>query len=131
MRKNLKYQEGGISIEVRKATKITGDMVNYTIPFLMGLFSFNYSSLQAIASLIVFLAFMYSFLHKEQIALLNPMLLLMNIALYKINYKETGRDPEFEKIALCLGEVKASTTKIYIKETAGITFIYPTQTTGK
>lgn len=125
MRNMLTKQEGGITIKIKKAEPISGDMLNYTLPFLIGLFAFSYNDWQSIASLLVFLAFMLAFLHKEQITLLNPMLLLMNIRLYKIEYTEVGRDRSNQAFSLCLGEVEASDQNIEIKETAGITFIYP------
>lgn len=125
MRKLLKRQEGGTAIKVQEADPISGDMLNYTLPFLIGLFAFSYSDWQSIASLLVFLAFMLAFLHKEQITLLNPMLLLMNVRLYKIKYKEAGRERFCSAFALCLGSVEASNVTVNIKETAGITFIYP------
>lgn len=125
MRRLLTKQEGGTAIKVQEAEPISGDMLNYTLPFLIGLFAFSYSDWQSIASLLVFLAFMLAFLHKEQITLLNPMLLLMNVRLYKIKYKEVGRERFCSAFALCLGHVEASNVTVSIKETAGITFIYP------
>lgn len=127
MRSLLTKQEGGVTITIQKAEPISGDMLNYTLPFLIGLFAFSYNDWQSISSLLVFLAFMLAFLHKEQITLLNPMLLLMNIRLYKIEYKEVGRDRSSRAFTLCLGELEESNQKIDIKETAGITFIYPTK----
>lgn len=125
MRSLLKYQQGGTPIKVKSVEHIRGDMLNYTLPFLIGLFAFDYNSLQSILSLFIFLTFMFSFIHKEQISLLNPMFLLMGIRLFKIIYKEIGRTPEYEKNVLCLGLVKASENKIEIVETAGIHFIFP------
>jgi hypothetical protein len=125
MRSLLTKQEGGLTITVQKAEPISGDMLNYTLPFLIGLFAFSYNDWQSISSLIVFLAFMLAFLHKEQITLLNPMLLLMNIRLYRIEYKEVGRERLSRAFTLCLGELEESNKKIDIKETAGITFVYP------
>ncbi|MFK4027236.1 hypothetical protein [Stutzerimonas balearica] len=125
MRRLLTKQEGGTAIKVQEAEPISGDMLNYTLPFLIGLFAFSYSDWQSIVSLLVFLAFMLAFLHKEQITLLNPMLLLMNVRLYKIKYKEIGRERISSVFALCLGAVEASNVTVSIKETAGIMFIYP------
>ena len=84
------HQNGGVAINIVKCNQVKGDMLNYTLPFLIGLFGFDYNSLQSIASLIVFLLFMFSFIHKEQICLLNPMFLLLNIRLYEIQYIEVG-----------------------------------------
>ncbi len=125
MRNLLTAQEGGTAVTIIKADLIRGDMLNYTLPFLIGLFAFDYDSWQSIISLVVFLCFMFSFIHKEQISLLNPMFLLMGIRLYKVSYKEVGRDVENEKTALCLGEVLPSNEYVEIKETAGVHFLFP------
>ena len=54
MRAWLTWQEGGIAVTVSGCTQIHGDMLNYTLPFLIGLFAFNYQSWQSITSLLVF-----------------------------------------------------------------------------
>ncbi|MFT5296832.1 MAG: hypothetical protein ACI9YH_002855 [Colwellia sp.] len=127
MRSLLTHQEGGTSIKIHEASQVRGDMLNYTLPFLIGLFAFNYESIQTIISLLVFLIFIFSFVHKEQISLLNPMFLLMGIRLYKIRYKEVGRTSIYENNVLCLGIVEVSNESIEVKETAGIHFIFPKQ----
>lgn len=125
IRSLLTHQEGGTPIKINAVSQVRGDMLNYTLPFLIGLFAFNYESIQTIISLLVFLIFIFSFVHKEQISLLNPMFLLMGIRLYKIKYKEVGRTSTYEENVLCLGTVEASNESIEVKETAGIHFIFP------
>jgi hypothetical protein len=127
IRSLLTYQEGGTSIKIHKAIQVRGDMLNYTLPFLIGLFAFNYENIQTIISLLVFLIFIFSFVHKEQISLLNPMFLLMGIRLYKVTYKEVGRTSIYKNNVLCLGAVEVSNESIEVKETAGIHFIFPKQ----
>lgn len=125
MRNFLTHQQGGISVRLDSVEPVRGDMLNYTLPFLIGLFAFSYNDWQSIISLLVFLAFMFSFLHKERISLLNPMLLLMGVRLYKIKYSEVGRASVLSGNVLCLGEAEASKEIVLIKETAGIKFIFP------
>lgn len=125
MRKLLSHQEGGNAIKVKDVEQVRGDMLNYTLPFLIGLFAFDYSCWQSISSLLVFLAFIFSFVHKEQISLLNPMFLLMGIRLYNIKYKEVGRENFSQKIVLCWGKLETSDIKIELKETVGIHFVFP------
>jgi hypothetical protein len=127
IRSLLTHQDGGTPIKIHEVSQVRGDMLNYTLPFLIGLFAFNYESIQAIISLLVFLVFIFSFVHKEQISLLNPMFLLMGIRLYKVTYKEVGRKSIYEKNVLCLGSVEVSNESIEVKETAGIHFIFPKQ----
>jgi len=61
IRSLLTYQEGGTSIKIQDVAQVRGDMLNYTLPFLIGLFAFNYESIQTIISLLVFLIFIFSF----------------------------------------------------------------------
>lgn len=125
MRRLLIHQQGGTPIKIQEASQVRGDMLNYTLPFLIGLFAFDYNSVQSILSLLTFLIFIFAFVHKEKISLLNPMFLLMGIRLYNIKYKEVGRTPIHNKNALCLGKVEVSNQSVEIKETTGIHFIFP------
>lgn len=125
MRSLLKKQQGGTPIKIIKASQVRGDMLNFTLPFLIGLIAFDYNSIQSILSLILFLIFIFAFIKKENISLLNPMFLLFGIRLYHIEYKEVGRESIHNKNALCLGSVEASDQTVAIKETTGIHFIFP------
>lgn len=125
VRKNLTYQEGGIAIHVKQSKQIHGDMLNYTLPFLMGLFAFGYESWQSISALLVFLTFMFAFVSKDRVILLNPMFLLIGIRLYEITFLEVGNQNRQTKKVLCLGELKSSNTTIYIKTSSGIELVYP------
>jgi hypothetical protein len=130
VRKNLTYQEGGVAINVLESKQLHGDMLNYTLPFLMGLFAFGYESWQSITALLVFLVFMFAFVSKDRVILLNPMFLLVGIRLYEMKYSEVGNNSEKVKRVLCLGELKASKALIYTKESAGIEFVYPEKVEG-
>ena len=130
VRKNLTYQEGGVAINVKESKQLHGDMLNYTLPFLMGLFAFGYENWQSITALLVFLVFMFAFVSKDRVILLNPMFLLVGIRLYEMKYSEVGNNSVKVKRVLCLGELKPSNTIIYTKESAGIEFVYPEKVEG-
>lgn len=125
MRRLLTHQEGETLIRVTSAHHVRGDMLNFTLPFLVALFAFDYLSWQSILSLAVFLVFMFAFVHSERVSLLNPMFLLLGIRLYHITYVEVGSIRQGEKAAVCLGDVSPSDERISMKETVGIVFIYP------
>ncbi len=99
-------------------------MINYTLPFLIGLFAFNYSTWQSISSLFVFLFFMFFFLRKESLILLNPLLLLLNVKLYRIKFQYVGQDFKGEIRVIAMGEVKPSDIKVRLNKIKGISFIY-------
>ena len=102
-------------------------MLNYSLPFLIGLFAFDYQSWQSIASLGVFLLFMFGFVRKDKVTLLNPMFLLLGIRLYHVVYRDVGTEHTHEKRMLCLGELRPSGERLYLKENTGIHFIFPDQ----
>ena len=112
-------------MEVKHCSQIHGDMLNYTLPFLIGLFAFNYQSWQSIISLIVFLLFMFSFVRRDKVTLLNPMFLLLGVRLYRVRYREVGTENTYEQRMLCWGELTPSSERLYLKENAGIYFIFP------
>ncbi len=127
MRKLFTRSEGAEEIILTNVRVARGDMINYTLPFLIGLFAFDYKTFQSIASLIVFLIFMFGFTRKEGIILLNPMFLLMGIRLYDINYKKVGQpNKEHTANALCMGIAKKSESKVRFLENSGINFISET-----
>ena len=129
MRKLLVSQSGGRKVIISKCHQVRGDMLNYTLPFLIGLFAFDYSGFQSIASLIVFLFFMFLFARNERVVLLNPMLLLVGIRLYHAEYKEFSTAYTGSKSMLVYGELVVGNANdpIFIKETTGIQFAYPQQ----
>ncbi|EOB6261491.1 hypothetical protein ACHELR_003543 [Vibrio fluvialis] len=116
--------DGSKSIYIKESHEVNGDMINYTLPFLIGLFAFNYSSWQSIISLFVFLFFMFFFIRKESLILLNPLLLLLNVKLYKISYQVVGYDFISEARVIAMGEVKSSNVKVRMNKLKGISFIY-------
>lgn len=127
MRRLLTHQEGGVLVRVTSARHVRGDMLNFTLPFLVALFAFDYLSWQSILSLAVFLVFMFAFVHSERVSLLNPIFLLLGIRLYQFAYVEVGSARKGKKSAICLGDVSPSDERVCMKETVGIVFIYPSK----
>ncbi len=124
MRSLFTRSEGADEIKLVEVNAIRGDMINYTLPFLIGLFAFDYKTWQSILSLMIFLVFMFSFTRNERIILLNPMFLLLGIRLYDIKYKKVGQPmAELSSSALCMGAARKSEEKIRFLENSGITFI--------
>lgn len=124
MRSLFSSAEGTDIITLTEVNAVRGDMINYTLPFLIGLFAFDYKTWQSILSLIVFLAFMFAFTRNERVILLNPMFLLLGIRLYDIKYKKIGQPKaEHYSCALCMGTARQSEEKVRFLENSGITFI--------
>lgn len=124
MRSLFTCSEGADEIKLTEVKAVRGDMINYTLPFLIGLFAFDYKTWQSILSLIIFLVFMFAFSRNERIVLLNPMFLLLGMRLYNIKYKKVGQpNSELSSSALCMGIASQSEKKVRFLENSGITFI--------
>lgn len=82
---------------------------------LFGLFAFNYQSWQSITSLLVFLLFMFAFVRRDRVTLLNPIFLLLGIRLYRVSYQEIGTPHKREGRMLCLGELVPSKERLYLQ----------------
>ena len=124
MRQLFTRSEGSDEVRLTDVKLVRGDMINYTLPFLIGLFAFDYKSWQSILSLVVFLVFMFAFTRNEKIVLLNPMFLLLGMRLYEIKYKKVGQpNAEHSSSALCMGVASTSNSKVRFLENSGITFI--------
>lgn len=124
MRSLFTRSEGADEIRLTEVKIVRGDMINYTLPFLIGLFAFDYKTWQSILSLMVFLVFMFAFTRNEKIVLLNPMFLLLGMRLYDVKYKKVGQpNTEHSSSALCMGIASKSESKVRFLENSGINFI--------
>lgn len=124
IRNLTKNNEGDTKITINKAERIRGDMLNYTMPILISLLGFDYTTWQSTTSLLLFLLLMFWLCRIERTSLLNPFFLLINIRLYSITYKEIGRAREKNGLAICFGAVSPSEETLHIKESSGINIIY-------
>ncbi|MCB2382662.1 hypothetical protein KV201_10795 [Shewanella sp. SR1] len=117
-------KRGGEPVVIIASSSQKGDMINYTIPFLIGLFAFNYSDIQNIASLVVFLVFMFAFIKKNESIFFNPMLLLLGIRLYQVEYQHVGSNLKQIECALCKGIPQKSSAIVNMKVVVGIRFLF-------
>ncbi|PSU23018.1 hypothetical protein CTM96_15385 [Photobacterium phosphoreum] len=77
-------------IYIKKIDIVKSDMINYTLPFLIGLIGLDYSSTVNQLVLFVFLSFMFLILRKQGVLFFNPMLLLLNMGHARITYENVG-----------------------------------------
>lgn len=111
------------TILITDAKQIHGDMINFTLPFLIGLFAFDYNSVSSVASLFIFLTFMFLFLRAENMLMLNPMFLLRQVSLHEISYIVTGDEQSKTSRVLSIGTPLPSTKELYLKEVLGTNFL--------
>lgn len=83
-------QSGIEDIKVEKIRPIRGEMQNYTLPFLAGMMGLSFESVGAWISMLFLLVFIFALLYKEDLILFSPILILIGIKLYEIEYSEIG-----------------------------------------
>lgn len=116
-------ERAGQNIVIKSCEPIHGEMLNFTIPFLVGLIGVSYKSWQEIASFMVFLSFMYFFLKKDGSLMLNPMFLLFGFKLYKIQYCRHGDERNEAARVFSLSELNSSSEVKRLCHVKGISLI--------
>lgn len=114
---------GGTSVVLVSCKRVRGDMLNFTIPFLVGLIGFNYDTWQQTAAFLIFMFFMFLFLRKDESIMLNPMFLLLNLKLYRVEFQRTGCDRKDMVDVLSIGDMVLSDAVVNIKKVRGVSFV--------
>lgn len=117
----------GQNIVIKSCEPIHGDMLNFTIPFLVGLIGVSYKSWQEIMAFMVFLSFMFLFLKKDGSLMLNPMFLLFGFKLYKIKYCRHGDNRLEDARVFSLSELNSSCEVRQLFHVKGISLILNAQ----
>lgn len=114
---------GGTNVVLLSCKRVRGDMLNFTIPFLVGLIGFNYDTWQQAAAFLIFMFFMFLFLRKDESIMLNPMFLLLDLKLYRIEYKRAGGERRDTIDVLSIGDLVLSNSQVKIKQVRGVSFV--------
>lgn len=116
-------ERGGTNVVMLSCKRVRGDMLNFTIPFLVGLIGFNYDSWQQTAAFLTFMFFMFLFLRKDESIMLNPMFLLLNLKLHRIEYRRAGSERRDTIDVLSTDDLVLSDSYVKIKQVRGVSFI--------
>lgn len=65
-----------------KAKLMRGELINYSIPYMLSFFGFQVSSWIDLATLFFFLFLIFSMQYKEKVTILNPIASFLNFSLY-------------------------------------------------
>lgn len=115
-------ERGGTNVLLLSCKRVRGDMLNFTIPFLVGLIGFSYDTTQQTFAFLIFMYFMFLFLRKDESIMLNPMFLLLNLKLYRIEYRRAGGDRKDTVDVLSIGDLVLSDVAVKIKQVRGVSF---------
>lgn len=80
----------GVQVNVRAVANKSGELVNYTIPYMISFFGFELSDANAIFAFLFFLALMYVLTVQTQNIFINPLLAVRGWALYDVTYRTTA-----------------------------------------
>jgi hypothetical protein len=76
----------GVLVRVNAVSNKSGELVNYTIPYMISFFGFDLSDANAIFAFLFFLGLMYVLTVRTQNIFINPLLAVCGWALYEVTY---------------------------------------------
>jgi len=80
----------GSGVTVRSIATKSGELVNYTIPYMISFFGFDLGDRYAVTAFLFFLALMYWLTVCTHNVFINPVLALMGWSLYEVTFEENG-----------------------------------------
>jgi len=96
---------GNKKVTIKKVQTRSGDLINYTIPYIVSFFAFDLSKVGDVISLSIFLLLLLLLTVRSKSVFMNPILLLFRYNLYDIEYMFDGK--EQSTIALSKHELRA------------------------
>lgn len=94
----------GCPVTIKRISNRSGELVNYTIPYMISFFGFSLGNWQDLVSFAVFMVLMCFLTIRTQSIFINPLLALMGYGLYDIEFDENGRSKQ--GIFLCRDELR-------------------------
>ena len=95
----LSITRGNMSVKVKSLNNRSGDLINYTIPYIVSFFGFDLSKTEDVVSLSIFLLLMLFLTIKSKSIFMNPILLLAGYNLYDLEYEFDNK--VYTKIVIC------------------------------
>lgn len=80
----------GDSVQVLRVANQSGELVNYSIPYMISFFEFDLGEWKALVSFGLFLSLMFVLTIRTQNIFINPVLALVGYGLYDIEFVNTG-----------------------------------------
>lgn len=80
----------GSAVVIASVSNQSGELVNYSIPYMISFFGFGLGDLKEVAAFAVFLALMFVLTVRTQNIFINPILALRGYGLYDVEYGEGG-----------------------------------------
>ena len=80
-------KRGNMPITVKAVKNRSGDLINYTIPYIVSFFGFDLAKMEDIISLSIFLFLLLLLTIKSKSVFMNPILLLAGYNLFDLEYE--------------------------------------------
>lgn len=78
--------------QIKKISNRSGDLILYTIPYLLVLLSMDFDNISRITSYLVFMSVIFYLMVKTHKIFLNPFLLLLGFNLYDVEYEYLNKE---------------------------------------
>lgn len=99
--------QGGLTVEVTKASNKSGEMFGYTIPYMLAFLRIDLGDWQTLLSLFIFLAMLFTVAYRTQTVFVNPILALAGYMLIDCTFKRGATETQamvITKVPLKIGE---------------------------
>ena len=81
-------------VKVNKISNRSGELINYSIPYMVSFFVMDLSNIKMLLSFLFFMLIMYCITIKTHNIFINPMLAVIGYNLYTVQYERNGYDCE-------------------------------------
>lgn len=82
------------TVTIKKVSNRSGELVNYSIPYLVSFFVMDLDDLNMMASFVFFMIIMYWMTLKTHNIFVNPILACLGYNLYDVKYEKAGEECE-------------------------------------
>lgn len=106
----VKESTYGQDITVLRVTNKSNALINYSIPYMISFFGFNFDNWGEIASFIIFMSLLCFLSIKTQSIFINPILAAKNYGLYDVQFDDNGQQKE----AIFLSNMKLKIGERYL-----------------
>lgn len=76
--------------ELKSIKQVPGELINYSLPYIVTLMSINYTDTKEIFGFLVFILWIFAINHRSGTIILNPVLSVFGWKLYEVTYKRQG-----------------------------------------
>ncbi|AKJ28185.1 hypothetical protein [Caldimonas brevitalea] len=82
----------GLPVLVTRVSNKSGELVAYTLPYMISFYRFDLGDWRTLLCLLLFLGMMFALSYRTRNILVNPVLGLVGYGLYDVQFKEGARD---------------------------------------